>query len=66
MLTGNLAHQLVLAVTTAITFGLAPHKGACPLAKPVVVMDHATDASLVEASASLGRHGLRAAVTVNW
>jgi hypothetical protein len=65
MLTGNLAHQLVLAVTAAITFG-APHKAPCPLAKPVVVMDHATDANLVEATASLGRHGLRAAVTVNW
>jgi hypothetical protein len=65
MLTGNLAH-LVLAVTAALTFGLAPHKAACPLAKPVVVMDHATDASIVEATASLGRHGLRATVSVNW
>jgi hypothetical protein len=66
MLTGNLAHQLVLAVTTAITFGLAPHKSPCPLAHRAVVMDHAADAGVIEASASVGRRGLRATVTVNW
>ena len=66
MLTGNLAHQLVLAVTTAITFGLAPHKAPCPLAHRAVVMDHPADGGVIEASASIGRRGLRATLTVNW
>ena len=66
MLTGNLAHQLVLAVTTAITFGIAPHKAPCPLAHRAVVMNHGVDTNLIEARAALGRHGLRATISLNW
>jgi hypothetical protein len=66
MLTGNLAHQLVLAVTTAITFGIAPHKNPCPLAHRAVVMNHEENGSVIEARAAVGRHGLRATISLNW